>query len=131
MCYTRSMTEKDIIAHWREGARQELKSAHILCKEGQYAGALFHCHLAVEKALKAQYMHERREAAPLTHDLLQVALQLTHTWGQGDKEILADLTAFAVKARYDDPYWAESEATAENVHQWITQVERLISTITP
>lgn len=76
-------------------------------------------------------MEERQEASPRTHDLLQIALQLEHTWSQGDKEILADLTAFAVKARYDDPYWAEREANAENVSQWIAQVDRLISTITP
>src|SRR5262245_34735285 len=46
------VTEADVIAHWRQGVRNELASAQLLRDGGQYEASLFHCHLAVEKALK-------------------------------------------------------------------------------
>jgi HEPN domain-containing protein len=125
------VTEADVIAHWRKGARDELASANLLHEGGQYPGALFHCHLAVEKALKAMYMEEHRTEAPLTHDLLQIALQLPRAWSEEEKQLLADLTEYAVAARYDDPVWAEREATADNVTAWIRRVTSLLSSLLP
>ena len=79
------MTEADVIAHWRKGARNELESAKLLRKGGQYAASLFHCHLAIEKALKVLYTQEKSGEAPLTHDLLQIALQLKRVWTELDQ----------------------------------------------
>ncbi len=122
------MTEDEVIAHWRKGSSNEVQSAKLLCAGGQYAGALFHCHLAVEKALKALYMEHRNKEAPLTHDLLQIALQIERPWTEADKKLFADLTGYAVAARYDDPLWAEREATVINVHRWMERIESLLST---
>ncbi len=123
------MTETEVIAHWRKGAWDEWKSAQLLCDGGQYAAALFHCHLAVEKALKARFMARHRREAPLTHDLLQIALQLDRAWTQPERQLLADLTGYAIAARYDDPLWAASEATAANAAGWIRKVETLLSSL--
>jgi HEPN domain-containing protein len=125
------VTEADVIAHWRKGAREELQSAALLHDGGRYSAALFHCHLAVEKALKALYMEQHRKEAPLTHDLLQIALQLPRMWTDDEKTALADLTEYAVAARYDDPAWAEHEATAPNVAAWLRRVEALFSSLLP
>jgi HEPN domain-containing protein len=125
------MTETEVIAHWRKGARDELASARLLCDGGQYPGALFHCHLAVEKALKARFMEQHRREAPLTHDLAQIALQLDRTWTEAEKQLLADLTGYAIAARYDDPLWARREATAGTVAARIRQVEALLLSLLP
>lgn len=125
------VTEADVIAHWRKVARDELQSARLLFDGGKYPGALFHCHLAVEKALKASFMEEHRKEAPLTHDLLQLALQLNRSWSDDAKKILADLTDYAVAARYDDPLWAEHEATEDNVAAWISRAETVLSLLLP
>ena len=125
------MTEADVIAHWQNGARAEVASAKLLRDGGQYPGALFHCHLAVEKALKAAYMRDRRKEPPLTHDLLQIAAQLPRPWASADKQLLADLTGYATAARYDDPGWAEREATADIAATWIGRVDALLSTLLP
>ena len=125
------MTDGDVIAHWRQRATDELQSAGLLFDGGKYPGALFHCHLAVEKALKALFMEERRTEPPLTHDLLQIALQLARPWSDEEKRLLADLTGYAVAARYDDPSWADREATADNVRRWIARVDRLLSSLLP
>jgi HEPN domain-containing protein len=101
----------------------------LLRDGGQYPAALFHCHLAVEKALKAVYMQQRRKEAPLTHDLLQLALQLDRVWPDEEKQLLADLTEYAVAARYDDPLWAQQEASAEITGAWIPRVAAILSSI--
>ena len=123
------MTEADVIAHWRSGAKNELQSAMLLQKGKQYAAALFHCHLAVEKGLKALFMEQHRKEAPLTHDLLQIALQCNRTWTDDEKKLFADLTGYAVAARYDDPVWAEREANSQNVTAWIKRVDSLLSSL--
>ncbi len=125
--YNTDMTEKDVIEHWRNSARNELKSAKLLRDGGQYPGALFHCHLAVEKALKARFMEQHRKEAPYTHNLLQLSKQLDIEWTGEQKNILADLSQFATLARYDDSAWAEQEATMENISRWIKNAEMLLS----
>lgn len=45
--------------------------------------------------------------------------------------LLADLTQYAIAARYGDPLWAKREATAENVATWITRVDVLLSSLPP
>lgn len=125
------MTEDDVIVHWQKGARDELLSAKLLHEGGQYPGALFHCHLAVEKALKARYMAQHRKEPPLTHDLPQLALHLARGWTEHERRLLAELTRYAVAARYDDPVWAAQEATADNVVAWVRRVDVLLSALLP
>lgn len=125
------MTEADVIAHWRIGAHDEYQSAKLLADGGKYSGALFHCHLAVEKALKAVFMEQHRREPPLTHDLLQIAVQLKRVWTEEERKFLADLTEYAVAARYDDPLWAEREATEQNVVAWLRTVDAFLSLLLP
>lgn len=131
MCYTAAMTEADVIAHWRKGARDALEAAHLLHNGGKYALALFDMHLAVEKALKTVYMEQCRKEAPMTHDLLQIANQLDRHWTNEEKTLFADLTTYAVAARYDDPVWAEREATEQNSSAWLTRVTAFLSVLLP
>ena len=125
------MTEADVIAHWRNGARKELQSAKLLFDGGQYAGTLFHCHLAVEKALKAQFMDQHRKNPPMTHDLERLALELKQSWTPDELELFQDLTQYAIAARYDDPVWAEHEATSENASHWVNVGQTFLNTLLP
>jgi len=49
------MTQQEASDHWRKGAEDALVMAQLGHEHGKYALSLFHCHLAVEKALKALY----------------------------------------------------------------------------
>ena len=120
-----------MIAHWRKGARDALDAAKVLQKADHYAAALFHCHLGVEKALKAACMESLRRDPPFTHDLLQIARLLKREWSNEEEAFLADLSQYAVASRYDDPAWAEREATRANAVRWIDEVERLLSILLP
>jgi HEPN domain-containing protein len=63
---------------------------------------LFHCHLALEKALKALYMEQKKEIAPFTHNLGSLALRIDLDLDTEEKEFLDVLTPQSVEGRYDD-----------------------------
>ena len=125
------MSEEDVIAHWRKGSKESFRLAKHAHSDGSYMLALFHCHLAVEKALKALFMEQKRTTPPPTHDLLQVGLQLDISWTPEQKILLGHLTQYAVAARYSDPPWATKEATKENSEQWIKNCEYILSLVMP
>ena len=121
------MTEADVIAHWKKRAEESLLVARLSHERGLYADALFHCHLAAEKALKVEFMKERRKDPPLTHNLLFIAQALERTWSEDERRQMDYLTQYAVASRYDDPLWAERESTQNNSAQWINFTEKLLS----
>lgn len=120
------MTKSDTIAHWKRGAKASLKLSVLAHREGEYALSLFHCHLAVEKALKAVFILETEANPPPTHDLLALASRLHRSWSTEQEESLASLTEYAVTARYDDIEWAVEEATDDNSARWITETKKLL-----
>ena len=130
-CYALYMTEADVIAHWRKGAQDALEAAELLHRGKKYALALFNLHLAVEKALKAQYMEECRKEAPPTHDLFLIAKTLTYPWTAEQERQLGYLTEYAIASRYDDPHWAEHEATQENSTLWLSIAKEFLSSLLP
>lgn len=54
---------------WLLQADYDLESAEILFKSGKYLHALFLCHLALEKSLKAVYEKKTGKPAPKIHNL--------------------------------------------------------------
>ena len=64
------MTKEGASAHWLDGARKALQGARALYKDQNYALCLFHCHLAMEKVLKARLIEQLdMQDPPPTHDL--------------------------------------------------------------
>jgi HEPN domain-containing protein len=125
------MTEADVISHWRKGARDAMELAGVALERGKFALTLFHIHLAIEKALKAQFMDQRRKDPPMTHDLERLALELKQSWTPDELELFQDLTQYAIAARYDDPTWAVHEATSENATHWMNAGQRFLNTFLP
>lgn len=121
------MTQQESIQHWQQGSRDSLRAAELLYDDGKYSLTLFHCHLALEKALKALYIQEHDEAAPYIHNLRELALSLSMEWKEDQMQLLKELTTFAVAARYGDPVWAENEASPKRVHEWLEQTQLLLS----
>jgi HEPN domain-containing protein len=121
------MSQEEIIRHWQQGARDALEAAQALHDLGKYALALFDCHLAVEKALKAAYITKHDREAPPTHNLLFLTEELGRSWTQEQHDALSDLTDYAVAARYDDPEWAKAQATKENSTFWLKKAAAFLA----
>jgi HEPN domain-containing protein len=121
------VTTKDVIAHWRKGARNALRVATLACADGEHELALFHCHLAAEKALKAAVMEQTGKPHPKVHNLSRLATLLRDDWTAADRRLFTTLSEFAVAARYDDPAWADRFATARNAQRWIERTSGFLS----
>lgn len=121
------MTTSEVIAHWRKRARDSLQMAELALEVSNYSDALFHCHLAVEKFLKADIMEKTKKPHPRIHSLGNLALLLQDNWSEPDKELFVVLSDFVIAARYDDPAWAERVATAKNAEQWIARTDAFLS----
>ncbi len=125
------MTTTEIIAHWRKGATDALEAASLLAKDGKYELALFDCHLAVEKALKAAIMETTGKPHPKIHDLSVLAVLVKEEWTTEEKQLFDALSDFAIAARYDDPAWAQREATAANTEHWLRRVIAFLPSLLP
>ena len=121
------MTQQESIRHWQQGARDSLRAAELLYDDKKYSLTLFHCHLAIEKALKALYITEHDGAAPYIHNLIDLTHSLSREFTNEQHRFLRELTRFAVDARYNDPVWAETQATPEVVEKWLEQTQSLLS----
>ncbi|MEK7137695.1 MAG: HEPN domain-containing protein [Patescibacteria group bacterium] len=126
------MTQQEAVQHWREGSRGSLIMAKAGLHEKEYLLALFHCHLAVEKALKAEWIAEHDAPdVPHTHDLNYLADQLHGRFTEEQKKLFSDLNDFAVTARYSDPPWAQTQATPERTALWIEKTGSFLTSFLP
>lgn len=126
------MTQDDAVSHWQLRARSELKAAQTLFEkeDDNLCGAvLFHCHLALELALKAEFIRKNDEAAPFSHDINELANAIREGWDEQEKIAFEQLTEFAVLARYGDEEWFENNATRERAREWLKKSEGFISAI--
>ncbi len=115
-------------------AERDLENARKTLDIEAYEVAAFLAHQAVEKYLKAAWMHGRREPAPRTHSLTELgdALGVPKT----HRKHLGYLNADYVTARYPDaangvPYevydreMAEAKVkAAEEALEWLRQLTR-------
>ena len=118
------MTNEQSVEHWRKGAQDALEAAELLLQGKKHALALFHCHLAAEKALKAAYIQQKDARPPHSHDLLEIALSLSYPWSEDIQKQLRELSTYAIEARYDDIEWEHDPN--EDVQWWITMVTNLL-----
>lgn len=121
------MTREEAAAHWQRGANDSLDVAKLCCGAGKYALALFHCQLAIEKALKALYIERHDAIPPKTHDLLQLVQKIEFPIDDRRRALLDELSDFATLARYSDAEWEYTSATDERAKHWIGIVQEFLS----
>lgn len=125
------MTQADIVFHWQKGARESMQLAEKAHEMGSFTLALFHCQLAVEKALKALYIEQHGEDAPRTHELQILAEHVQHHLAEEQIAQLDELTNYSVGARYDEIEWSAAYATEENSALWLDRTRSLLSALLP
>ena len=124
------MTREKSIAHWQKRAQAELKAAQALFEKADkdlYGEVLFHCHLALELAMKSAYIREKDAAAPFTHDLTELADCLQWTLSEAEQGQLDEITEFAILSRYGDEEWHALHATKEKAEEWLRQTGEILS----
>jgi HEPN domain-containing protein len=104
---------------WLDRARRDLRAAKVLIGAEEYAGALFNCQQAAEKALKGFLTFHQRPFAK-THDLselrpdcLAIDASLQPVLAQAD-----ELTKYAWRFRYPGaPYEPDNAQTADGLER--------------
>lgn len=114
------MTIRDaetVITYWREGATTDFESAACLQKGRKYIQALFFCHLALEKILKACVVRTTKAQASFTHNLTYLAGKAQLDLSKAQMAFLQDMTRYNLEGRYPDYY----ETTRKTVTPALTK----------
>ena len=96
------MNIQEIIHYWVRSSREDLKTAESLFRLKRYPHCLFLCHLFVEKIIKASAAKATKQPAPYGHKLSKLAKLTAIDFSNQQLDILDELTAFNIEARYDD-----------------------------
>ena len=113
---------------WRDGAEEDLAVARELLGSGRVRHGLFFAHLALEKLLKAHICRRTGDLAPRIHNLVRLAEVAGIQTSPAHLDVLAEMNAFNLQARYPDSLSPALTATqaqgylarAEEVFQWLT-----------
>lgn len=97
------MTVRDahkLILYWVSASKGDIKVAKDLYRSKHFAYALFFCHLAIEKMLKALVVSKTNDHAPWTHNLPFLAGRAGIEMAKDQMEFLAEMTRWNLEARY-------------------------------
>ena len=128
------MTQDEAATYWQQRARTELKAARTLFEKGDqdlYGEVLFHCHLALELALKAAFIREKDTSPPFTHDLNELADALQRIRTPDERDAFEEITDCAILSRYGDGEWYALHATRVNADKWLQKTGTFLSTFLP
>lgn len=91
-----------LIEYWLQGSEDEWEYLEVLYKAGKYVPALFFLHLSIEKILKAYFVKENEDYAPLTHQLVFIAKRSNIELSDENESFLADLFPYNLATRYPE-----------------------------
>lgn len=120
-----------IIAYWSTHAQYDMDTAGSLFESKRYPYALFMCHLAIEKSLKAIIVMKKQAHAPYTHNLVNLAVTADLPLAPEQKTLIGELNEFNLEARYPD--WKEnfySIATREYTEKYLLATRELFIWLT-
>jgi HEPN domain-containing protein len=97
-----------------------IKQCIIVYEKRDYNWALFLGHLVIEKLLKAYFVKHIDTQPPFIHNLLRLAEKTDVKLTEQQKNFLVTVTAFYIRARYDDYKLAFYKTCAkEYTETWI------------
>lgn len=92
---------KKITKKWLEFANNDLQSAKVLLDSKAYKNAIWHCHQAVEKTIKAIVV-EKEIRLRKTHDLIGLINDAKINLSKSLSEFIDDLNPYYNPIRYSD-----------------------------
>ncbi len=104
--------------NWLKIARNDIKAAETLFKEGLYLNVIEHSHAALEKLIKG-LIAEQNKKPPKIHNLLKlVSMTLIENIHEDIKNILEELDDTYFSVRYPEDFDAlENKLTKEKVNK--------------
>ena len=119
------------VSHWLERANYDLETARAMLDAKRYLYVAYMCQQAIEKLLKAIIAQHGKENLPI-HNLNRLAelAELRRELAAEQVDLLAELTAYNIEARYGDYKESLSEvvdfqkaktlyAQTQDLFQWL------------
>lgn len=90
------------IKYWLESSEYDIKTAEAMLQSKRYLYVGFMAHQAIEKILKAYFVHVTHEIAPFSHSLSFLAKQsnIYKSFSEEQKDFIDLLEPMNVEARY-------------------------------
>ena len=87
---------------WIKQADYDMDTAQAMFDACRYCYAVFMCHLALEKALKALYLQKTGEAPPKTHNLVFLAEKAELSLSEADADFVFEINRVSLLTRYPE-----------------------------
>lgn len=120
------MDIQKIIKYWVKGSQEDFITAKSLFRSKRYPHCLFFCHLFIEKILKALVTKKTQKPAPYGHNLLKLAELSGLDFSERQLNLLDEMTAFNIEARYNDyKFQFYKKATKEYTQKYFQKAKKL------
>ncbi len=103
------------VENWRKSSLYDLSTAGALLQTGHYLSVIFHCHLAVEKMLKAVVENVTGKTPPKTHNLRNLLTESNISVTENVSDLIDELSDLSVPMRYPIDFEANSDVYTKNV----------------
>ena len=94
------------VQNWLDGASYDLETAQSMFETKRYIYAIFMCHLAIEKILKAKVQEVSNRMPPKTHDLEHLVHLSRITLPVPLEEFIMRISNLSVATRYSQDFSA-------------------------
>ena len=119
-----TMTKEELIKYWIDSSDRDYQTMSNLYEKQDYHWSLFMGHLVIEKLLKAYFVKTANNQPPFSHNLLRLAEKTNLKLSESQKDFLTTVTAFNIRARYDDYKLAfYKTCTKDFTEKWIVKIE--------
>lgn len=120
------MTKQEHIAYWLATAAHDYDSAQACLEIGEYLWCMNISHVALEKALKANWVRESNKAVPKLFNLCKIAEGMSLNLSEAQKRFLAGLAIFDLEnPEIDYELKAPKLCTKEFTHEQFLKVKEL------
>lgn len=115
------------LTYLKQESQESYETALDLFEDRHNHFALFFCHLALEKIIKACFLFQKNKFAPPVHDLIFLVKKAGIALQKETITLLAEINTFNIRARYED-YKREfyKKATAEYTKKWLDTTHDLL-----
>jgi HEPN domain-containing protein len=118
------MEKSNLIKYWTDSSDRDFKTMQHLFEKKDYHWSLFMGHLVVEKLLKAFFVKRVDNNPPFIHNLTRLADRAELYLTEEQKDFLATVTTFNIRARYDDYKLAfYKTCTKKFAERWINEIK--------
>lgn len=120
------MTKQEHIDYWLATAAHDYDSAQACLEHGEYLWCMHISHVALEKALKANWVRESNKPVPKLFNLRKIAEGVSLNLSEEQTRLLVDLAIFDLeKPEIDYELKALKLCTKEFTHEQFGKVKEL------